>query len=440
MINQPRTLLVSPFLDPGVPSGGVLYSVDVVREWLRRGRTVQVLCSGQPRWLGDLEAWVAQGRLSIEQMVDPGRTRFTHHSDSGLYAQVRETVRSFQPDIIHVHNIHGMMSAAHAAVDGRVPVILTALDFGLLCFNFYLYDGTIEPCDGPVSTGECARCVMQETRGPARWVGRFLPRSVTRRWWPTFVRLDQSKSAAGLHKVMRHVRMSLDAVIAPSPIVAERFSAFGTPEDRIVEVPYGISPEKIVRPKKVLSERMRFAYFGNAEPVEGLQVVIEALDCLPDNLPMEITAFGDERVKHAIADASPRARRYLTYHKPLFGAALAREHARIDAVLMPSLWHENSPFAVLEALANGTPVIAADQAGIRHLVLPDHTGWLIEPGKPAVWTRAFIRAIERPAVIRSMQINARFDRTTGDFLDDVEQLEQQLVGLPSLSASVPSTA
>jgi glycosyltransferase involved in cell wall biosynthesis len=269
---------------------------------------------------------------------------------------------------------------------------------------------------------------MQETHGPARWLGRCLPRSITRKWWPTFVRLDQSKSTAELHRIMRCIRTSLDAVIAPSPILADRFRAFGTPEERITEILYGVAPEKIVRPKKALSERMRFAYMGSAEPVKGLYVVIEALDPLPDDLPMEITAFGNEQVKEAIEDGSPRAKRYLAYHKPLFGAALANEHARIDAVLVPSLWHENSPFVVLESLANGTPVIASDQAGILDLILPDHTGWLIEAGRAAAWTRAFVRAIERPAVIRSMQRNAKFDRKTSDFVNDVEQLEQQFCG------------
>jgi len=420
-------LLISPFFDAGVPSGGVLYSVDVVREWLRRGRTVKVLCSDQPRWLGDLEPWVEQRRLTIEGIVGPDQIRFTHHSDNDLYRQVSTIINAFRPDVIHVHNIHGMVSAVCAAVDSPMPVILTSLDFGLLCFNFYLYDGTIEPCEGPVSSAECARCVMQGTRGPARWLGHILPRVVTRKCWPDFVRLDQSKSAVELHRAMRHVRSSLDAVIAPSPIVADRCCSFDVPSERILEILYGVVPEKIVRPQKVLSERMRFAYLGSAEPVKGLRVIIDALEPLPDDLPMEITAIGNEAVKAVIDRASSRAKRYLTYHTPLYGPALANEHARIDAVLVPSVWHENSPFVILESLANGTPVIAADQAGIRDLILPDHTGWLIEPGKPAAWTRAFIRAIERPALIRSMQRNAKFDRTTSDFVDDVEELEARFV-------------
>ena len=130
--------------------------------------------------------------------------------------------------------------------------------------------------------------------------------------------------------------------------------------------------------------------------------------------------------------ATARARRYLRYHPPLFGQALAAEHARIDALLWPSICHENSPYAVLESLANGTPVIASDQAGVRHLIEPDRNGWLLEPGDPHVWAKTITAAAQSPETLRAMSPACRFDRTVADFVDDLERIETDLVqGAPT---------
>jgi glycosyltransferase involved in cell wall biosynthesis len=117
------------------------------------------------------------------------------------------------------------------------------------------------------------------------------------------------------------------------------------------------------------------------------------------------------------------------HHRPVFGADLGNEHARIDGVLVPSLWHENSPYVVLEALANGTAVIASDQAGIRHLIEPDRTGWLVTPGDPDAWARACRRAADSPNALRRMQESARFLRTTSDFVNDLEPCEAPLLAV-----------
>jgi glycosyltransferase involved in cell wall biosynthesis len=102
------------------------------------------------------------------------------------------------------------------------------------------------------------------------------------------------------------------------------------------------------------------------------------------------------------------------------------EHAHIDAMLVPSIVHENSPFAALESLANGTPVIGSDEPGISHLIAPEHNGWIIPAGQPAAWARAMRDAALQPECIRTMQSTACFRRTTTDFVDDIQKIEMQL--------------
>jgi glycosyltransferase involved in cell wall biosynthesis len=51
----------------------------------------------------------------------------------------------------------------------------------------------------------------------------------------------------------------------------------------------------------------------------------------------------------------------------------------VDVLVVPSLWWENSPLAILEALAAGVPVVASRTGGVPE-ILPEAAGILVEPG------------------------------------------------------------
>ncbi len=429
----PRTLLITPYFDAALPSGGVLFSVDVVREWLARGRAVAVLCARRERSLGDLELFARSGLLRLHEIATPEQVRFTHHFHPPVYERARAAIDDFLPQVVHAHNTQGLLAALRAALDWRdglagppnlCRVLLTALDFGLLCFNHYLYDRSPRPCPGPESPRHCARCVRRTIHGPLRWASGILPQPLTRRFWPDFVRLDQAQSAPALHEMMRRILRRLDVIVAPSPIMAETLAAAAGPQTCVHRTIYGVNPAKIRRPTKTASPIVRLAYFGSDEPVKGLHILIAASERLPDGLPLQIRAVGNEGVGRKLAAASPLARRYLSHSAPVFGRRLAEAHADIDAVLVPSLWHENSPFVVLESLANGTAVLASDTAGIRHLIEPEHTGRLIPPGDVTAWAAAIDQCVREPAALSRMGAAACFNRTTADFVNEIEGLEE----------------
>lgn len=50
------------------------------------------------------------------------------------------------------------------------------------------------------------------------------------------------------------------------------------------------------------------------------------------------------------------------------------------AIVLPSEWFENGPYALMEPMAKGKPVIGADIGGIPELAIPGKTGWLFESG------------------------------------------------------------
>ncbi len=61
-------------------------------------------------------------------------------------------------------------------------------------------------------------------------------------------------------------------------------------------------------------------------------------------------------------------------------AAAQRMMREALAVLVPSEWYENQPMVILEAFANGTPVIASAIGGVPELVASGETGLLHPAG------------------------------------------------------------
>jgi glycosyltransferase involved in cell wall biosynthesis len=61
---------------------------------------------------------------------------------------------------------------------------------------------------------------------------------------------------------------------------------------------------------------------------------------------------------------------------------LAERMRRAWFTVAPSVWYENNPMAVLESMAQGTPVLGASIGGIPELISHGESGWLFTASSP----------------------------------------------------------
>lgn len=78
----------------------------------------------------------------------------------------------------------------------------------------------------------------------------------------------------------------------------------------------------------------------------------------------------------------------------------------LDLFVMPSLW-EGLPYALLEAMAVGVPVVATRIPGLVDLVEPGNTGWLAAPRSAEELAGAIVNALSEPGQSAIMAQNAR---------------------------------
>jgi glycosyltransferase involved in cell wall biosynthesis len=112
---------------------------------------------------------------------------------------------------------------------------------------------------------------------------------------------------------------------------------------------------------------------------------------------------GDGPWMKKLKAAAPEGVHFLGYRT---GRALAETYAAGDLFVFPS---DTETFGnvVVEALASGLPVIAAQKGGVVDSVLPGKTGELAPPGDPGELARAVIRVLSDENYRRSLSLQAR---------------------------------
>jgi glycosyltransferase involved in cell wall biosynthesis len=121
---------------------------------------------------------------------------------------------------------------------------------------------------------------------------------------------------------------------------------------------------------------------------KGLHLIIEALTDLPPDVHFLVIGEGSEReaLQGLAARLGVGAR--VRFAGRIAHAELPRWLACGDIFVQPSIGEEAFGISVVEAMACGLPVLAADNGGMREIVLPGSTGYLLPPGDVAAWRTA----------------------------------------------------
>lgn len=166
------------------------------------------------------------------------------------------------------------------------------------------------------------------------------------------------------------------------------------------------------------------------EPRKGVATLLEALPMIVDeepNVTLMLSGPGDAGALLAAAPATARA------HTDVLGAGTLDEqparYGRAWVCALPSL-NDTFGLALLEALACGTPVVAANSAALPELVTRGVTGELCEVGDAESTARACLDAImlaRRPETVEACRETAReFDWVTAVAPRCVEIYQQTL--------------
>ena len=362
----------------------------------------------------------ALGSLDVVEIVNShleGTLEATYRLPA-IDRAIERVLEEFRPDCVHAQHLINLSTGLVEAARLRgIPVVLTLHDYWLSCPRDGLRmqaDGTL--C-GSVDHRVCASCLTGSPylvpplqRGASRaarllGLGRALhlarswtPRvtgatlAALRRAWPVGSRGLESALDERDDHLRRRLR-DVHAILAPTRFARDRAVEWGAPADKIRVLSLGAVAGP-TRPRLALPRR-RFGYVGTLAQHKGVHVLLEAVRRLPGH-DWTLDIVGNPAIDpgytarlRALAHGDPRIR--------FRGAAPPTEQERLwgglDLLVLPSLWWENSPLTVLEALCAGLPVVASRTGGVPEL-LPPSAGLLVAPGDVQELRAALLGVLE----------------------------------------------
>jgi glycosyltransferase involved in cell wall biosynthesis len=406
-----RILVVSNFFPPHTIGGAEIVAFRQARALLARGHQLVILAGAEPSeaappgWLTfDVYEGLPVYRLSLRSL-SPELNFYWPAAARRLKA----VIVAHGCDVVHFHNVMGLganlIPTARSAVS---HCVVTLHDHWGFCFrNTRLREnGTI--CE---NHEECAGCLSKIH--PSEQLE--LPMRLRRDYVAWCV-------------------AQADRLLVPSAYLACAYTQAGFSSNRMTVLSNGIDLEAVQDAPKAASPdgAVRFLWSGYLGEHKGILILLDALTRLVQDQTLssrwELTIAGEGHLR-AKLETELKARN-LTGNVRCVGRLPRSDlldllHAS-DVSILTSVWPENEPVTMLEAIASGTAQIATRIGGNAALVEHMRSGFLIAPGDPDELAHVMRRYILDPTLASQYGVRNRERRSEFDEIRTIDKLEEIL--------------
>jgi glycosyltransferase involved in cell wall biosynthesis len=289
--------------------------------------------------------------------------------------EFRELLRTFKPDILHVHELYPLISPwilAEAKSRG-VKIIMTCYDYRLTCPIATHYRGN-KLCHSCFEGNESA-LIRHNCRN----------------------NLAESVIYAARHWVARKFALYRDNI--DHYITLNAFSAhwlqekLAIPSNAITTI--GCIVEPAATPVDP-SQGQYIAYAGRFAPEKGTEILasaMESVDCL-------LKMAGYE-------ESLPRfTQKNIEVIRTRSRAELEQFYRHAKMLIVPSIWYETFGIVAAEAMAQGVPVIASDIGALAHTVNVGVSGLLFPPRDSKALAEQINKLLANPEQLKALGAGA----------------------------------
>ncbi|NRA96082.1 MAG: glycosyltransferase [Planctomycetes bacterium] len=416
-----RVLVVIHDFLPGHAAGTEIYAYNLAKGLMARGAHVHLLYTeARP---GVHSYFLTHGAYDGIPYTEVSHQHTTRHFDrtytdpqmERLFQQVLDDVK---PDVVHLqHLYHHSMGYIPIARSRGIPVVYTLHEYMLLCpRGGQMLREDLEICERPIPD-KCADCIghlslepAPEDEGRARLssrLARHLPDGLKGGLKRLQLRESESveaPSSRGAYveaiqdrlDTIKAALAGVDLFISPSAFLRQKFIECGmVPAERIIASDNGQDQTPFKAVARTPSRQLRVGYIGTISEYKGVHVLIDAMNLAADLHDVRCDIWGSLHSFPEYAQSlpsrisNPRTRLRGRYDPKDVGHVLSE----LDAIIVPSLWYENSPLTIHEAFMAGIPVIASRLGGMAEFVNHGKNGLLFEVGS-AVDLAARLRELD----------------------------------------------
>lgn len=287
-----------------------------------------------------------------------------------------ELVQQINPDIAHIGHLNHLSTGLIDELNKlNIPIVFTLHDFWLMCPRGQFLTRSIG------NENNFQLCKKQDDKKCATdcykvyFSGREEDENTDIKNWSNWISQRMTETKAIINKV--------DLFIAPSNYLRERFiNDFGVPENKIIYLDYGFPTEYLTQTKSKEKKNYTFAYIGTHIPAKGVNILIEAFKQIEEPAMLNIFGRPNGQSTNALKALAKTSKNNIEFSGEYINHNLANDvFSKVDCIVVPSIWGENSPLVIHEAQSCKVPVITADFGGMKEYVQHNVNGLLFEHRK-----------------------------------------------------------
>lgn len=306
---------------------------------------------------------------------------------------IRQLIRKHQIELVHCTNLFPVISPSlyYAASREQIPVVQSLHNYRLLCANsYFLRDGKV-----------CEDCASK----------RFaLPAIQHRCYRDSRIGSMVVATMQAVHHGIGSWQKKVTLFIALTEFARQKFIQYGLPAERIALKPNFVDPI----PACGQGEGGFALFVGRLSPEKGIDLLLEAWQDPRCSRPLHIV--GDGPLREQVVAAAQQNDRIL-YCGPLPPDQVLGKMAQASFLVIPSIWYEGLPRTIVESLAVGTPILAADIGSLTDLARPGAGGLKFEAGNVSALRDAAGFLCQSASLLEQMRVEARdefLNRYTAD--------------------------
>jgi glycosyltransferase involved in cell wall biosynthesis len=428
---------------PAYSAGTEVLTLGVAKELARRGHQVCIFTahpSAEPLMDGDrFDEYMVDGiqvfrfhhaYVPMGGQQSLAEIEYDNHLAADYFAGV---VARVAPDVIHFFHLCRLGAGLiDIAVSARIPAYYTPTDFWAICptQQLLLPDGST--CSGPTPFGgNCVKhlAILTSSRQVAG-ISSVIPDRVVETLTRVVVagrlprhRLALEASALSRRKGFIVARLNaLHRIFSPTRLMTDTLLMHGVDSKRIEHMTYGIAVSGYIeRARHIHADRpITFGFIGTLSPHKGCHILVEAFRGL-DQSRARLEIYGNlaDSPKY-VAELQELAQGSAIEFRGTFpNASIGQVLAGIDAMIVPSLWQENTPLVVYSALAAKCPVVASDFRGMTEAVQNCQNGLVFSPGNVRELQEALQRLIDEPELLARLSANCQPPKSMAHYVSEL---------------------
>jgi len=359
-------------------AGSEVYSQTLCHGLVRRGHTVNVFCREENPFEQDFsirtEPDADEKKITLYLVNNPRlKDRYKVEEIDKKFAEILDSTK---PDIVHFgHLNHLSTGLVEIAKNKGFPIVFTLHDYWLMCprgqFMQFFPENPNDlwkDCDFQENRKCAILCYKRYFSGESERYKADLS------YWMDWIKYRMEHT--------RKITELVDIFISPAKYLHKRFcNDFGIAEDKMLYLDYGFDLSRMSKRKRTAEESFVFGYIGTHIPAKGIHILLDAFGKLNGKVLLRIWGRPrgqDTDALRAIANSLPNKNNI--EWKPEYKNSQITEDVfnNCDAIIVPSIWVENSPLVIHEAQQARVPVITANVGGMAEYVHHEKNGLLFE--------------------------------------------------------------